>query len=294
MSTFWSIFVIVLVVINVGGCVWLIAWTMNMNTAEQDDDSTGHTWDGDLKEYNNPLPKWWLNTFYLSIIFTVIYLALYPGLGNFKGLLGWTQDGQYEEQLAASRAQYEEVYAAFVGISLEDLATNPDALRLGRNTYMNNCASCHGSDGRGAKSFPNLTDDNWLWGGDAATVQQTIAQGRVGNMPALGAVAGEEGVEQIITYLLSDTGDSSAEVAAGKQKFMTSGCIGCHGVNAEGNPILGAPNLRDADWLHGSSREDIRDTINNGRVNQMPAQLDLIGEDRIRMVAAYVMSLGQD
>jgi cytochrome c oxidase cbb3-type subunit 3 len=294
MSTFWSIFVIVLVVINVGGCVWLIAWTMNMNTAEQDDDSTGHTWDGDLKEYNNPLPKWWLNTFYLSIIFTVIYLALYPGLGNFKGLLGWTQDGQYEEQLAASRAQYEEVYAAFVGISLEDLATNPDALRLGRNTYMNNCASCHGSDGRGAKSFPNLTDDNWLWGGDAATVQQTIAQGRVGNMPALGAVAGEEGVEQIITYLLSDTGDSSAEVAAGKQKFMTSGCIGCHGVNAEGNPILGAPNLRDADWLHGSSREDIRDTINNGRVNQMPAHLDLIGEDRVRMVAAYVLSLSQD
>ena len=294
MSTFWSIFVIVLVVINVGGCVWLIAWTMNMNTAEQDDDSTGHTWDGDLKEYNNPLPKWWLNTFYLSIIFTVIYLALYPGLGNFKGLLGWTQDGQYEEQVAASRAQYEEVYAAFVGISLEDLATNPDALRLGRNTYMNNCASCHGSDGRGAKSFPNLTDDNWLWGGDAATVQQTIAQGRVGNMPALGAVAGEEGVEQIITYLLSDTGDSSAEVAAGKQKFMTSGCIGCHGVNAEGNPILGAPNLRDADWLHGSSREDIRDTINNGRVNQMPAHLDLIGEDRVRMVAAYVLSLSQD
>ena len=294
MSTFWSIFVIVLVVINVGGCVWLIAWTMNMNTAEQDDDSTGHTWDGDLKEYNNPLPKWWLNTFYLSIIFTVIYLALYPGLGNFKGLLGWTQDGQYEEQVAASRAQYEEVYAAFVGISLEDLATNPDALRLGRNTYMNNCASCHGPDGRGAKSFPNLTDDNWLWGGDAVTVQQTIAQGRVGNMPALGAVAGEEGVEQIITYLLSDTGDSSAEVAAGKQKFMTSGCIGCHGVNAEGNPILGAPNLRDADWLHGSSREDIRDTINNGRVNQMPAHLDLIGEDRVRMVAAYVLSLSQD
>jgi len=294
MSTFWSIFVIVLVVINVGGCVWLIAWTMNMNTAEEDDDSTGHTWDGDLKEYNNPLPKWWLNTFYLSIIFTVIYLALYPGLGNFQGLLGWSQNGQYEEQVATSRVQYEEVYAAFAGISLEDLAKNPDALRLGRNTFMNNCASCHGSDGRGAKSFPNLTDGNWLWGGDAATVEKTIAQGRVGNMPALGAVAGKEGVEQIITYLLSDSGDSSAEVAAGKQKFMTSGCIGCHGANAEGNPMLGAPNLRDADWLHGSSREDIRDTINNGRVNQMPAQLDLIGEDRVRMVTAYVLSLSQD
>jgi cytochrome c oxidase cbb3-type subunit 3 len=293
MSTFWSVFIIVLVVINVGGCLWLIAWTMNMKTEEEDGDSTGHTWDGDLKEYNNPLPKWWLNTFYLTIIFTVVYLALYPGMGNFKGLLGWTQFSQYEEQVEAKRQQYEEVFAAFAGVPIADLVSNDDALRLGRNTYMNNCASCHGSDGRGAKSFPNLTDDNWLWGGEPAQVQQTIANGRIGNMPALGAVAGEEGVEQIISYLLSEEGDNSAEVAAGKQKFMTSGCIGCHGLNAEGNPMLGAPNLRDEYWLHGNTREAIRDVINNGRVNQMPAHQELIGEDRVRVVAAYVLSLSQ-
>jgi cytochrome c oxidase cbb3-type subunit 3 len=294
MSTFWSIFIIVLVLINVGGCLWLIAWTMNMKTDEQTDDSTGHTWDGDLKEYNNPLPKWWLNTFYLTIIFTVIYLALYPGMGNFQGVLGWTQTGQYDTQVEANREKYEEVYAAFVGMDIDELATNEDALRLGRNTYMNNCASCHGSDGRGAKGFPNLTDNSWLWGGDAAAVQQTIAQGRIGNMPPLGAVAGAEGVELIITYLLSAPDDTSADVAAGKQKFMTSGCIGCHGVNAEGNPLLGAPNLRDDYWLHGSSREDIRASINNGRVNQMPAHLELIGEDRVRMVSAYVLSLSAE
>lgn len=293
MSTFWSVFIAVLVVINVGGCLWLITWTMNMSPDEEDDDSTGHTWDGDLKEYNNPLPKWWLNTFYLSIIFAVVYLILFPGFGSFKGVLGWTQIGQYDEQIEATRAKYEEVYAAFDGLSLEELANNPDALALGRNTFANNCSSCHGSDGRGAKSFPNLTDDSWMWGGEPAQIQQTIALGRVGNMPALGAVAGEEGTEQIITWLLADEGDTSADVAAGQQKFMTSGCIGCHGVTAEGNPMLGAPNLRDDYWLHGSNRADIRDVINTGRVNQMPAHQDLIGEDRVRLVAAYVLSLGQ-
>jgi len=293
MSTFWSIFIIVLVVINVGGCLWLISWTMNMKTDDQVDDSTGHTWDGDLKEYNNPLPKWWLNTFYLSIAFTVIYLILYPGFGNFSGVLGWSQLGQYESDVEATRQQYAEVYAAFDGVPLAELATNADALRLGRNTYMNNCASCHGSDGRGAKSFPNLTDNNWMWGGEPAQIQQTISQGRIGNMPALGAVVGEAGLEQVISYLLADADDTSADVTAGKQKYMTSGCIGCHGANAEGNVMLGAPNLRDDYWLHGSSRETIRDVVNNGRVNQMPAHQELIGEDRVKLVAAYVLSLSQ-
>ena len=293
MSTFWSIFIIVLVIVNVVGCLWLIAWTMNMKTDAEDADSTGHVWDGDLKEYNNPLPKWWLNTFYLSIIFTVIYLVLYPGFGNFAGVLGWTQTGQYDEQVAASKEKYASVYAAFAGMSIDELAQNSDALRLGRNTFMNNCASCHGSDGGGARSFPNLTDDKWLWGGDSASIQTTIANGRIGNMPALGAVAGEDGVQQIVSFLLSEPGDTSADVVAGQQKYMTSGCIGCHGATAEGNPLLGAPNLRDDYWLHGSSPAQIADVINNGRVNQMPAHLDLIGEDRVRLVSAYVLSLSQ-
>ena len=293
MSSFWSIFIIVLVVLNVGGCLWLIAWTMNMKTDEEDADSTGHVWDGDLKEYNNPLPKWWLNTFYLTIIFTVIYLVLYPGFGSFPGVLGWTQEGAYTSEVDAKREKYAAVFEAFAGIPLETLVTNEDALKLGRNTFMNNCTACHGSDGRGAKGFPNLTDSSWLWGGEPAQVRQTIANGRIGNMPALGAVAGPEGVEQIITFLLSPPGDTSADVVAGQQKFMTSGCIGCHGMNAEGNPLLGAPNLRDDDWVHGNSREAIRDVINNGRANQMPAHLDLLGEDRVNLVTAYVLSLSK-
>lgn len=293
MSTLMSIFIIVLVVINVGGCLWLIAWTMNMNTDEGDADSTGHVWDGDLKEYNNPLPKWWLNTFYLSILFTVVYLILYPGMGNFAGVLGWTQTGQYDEQVEANRERYESVYAAFAGVPLAELAANPDAVRLGRNTFMNNCASCHGSDGRGAKGFPNLTDGDWLHGGAPEVVYTSIANGRNGVMAPMGAVVGDEGADQIIDYLLADDGDTSEAVAIGKQKFMTSGCIGCHGLDAGGNQAIGAPNLRNGIFLHGGTREELRETIVNGRVNQMPAQLDLIGEDRVRLVTAYVLSLSQ-
>jgi cytochrome c oxidase cbb3-type subunit 3 len=293
MSTLMSIFIIVLVVINVGGCLWLILWTMNMNTGESDSDSTGHVWDGDLKEYNNPLPKWWLNTFYLSIVFTVVYLFLYPGFGSFPGVLGWTQTGQYEEQVEATRERYASVYAAFTDIPLAELAANPDAVRLGRNTFMNNCASCHGSDGRGAKGFPNLADGEWLHGGAPEVIYTTVANGRTGVMAPMGAVVGDAGADQIIDYLLAAEDDTSEAVALGQQKFMTSGCIGCHGLDASGNQALGAPNLRDSNYLHGGSRADLKESIMNGRVNQMPAQLELIGEDRARLVTAYVLSLSQ-
>ena len=294
-GTGWSLFIIVLIIINIGGCAWLIWWTMNMRTEEQGegDLSTGHVWDVDLKENNNPLPKWWLNTFYLTIVFTIIYLILYPGFGNFAGVLGWSQYGQYDQEVAASEAKLESVYAAFAGLSIEELSSNPDALAIGANTYQNFCAQCHGSDARGAKGFPNLTDDAWMWGGSADAIYQTVANGRNGIMAPLGLVVGDEGADRIIDYLLADDGDASENVAAGKQKYLTSGCIGCHGMNGEGNPLLGAPNLRDDVWLHGSDRASIKNIIMNGVNNQMPAQLDVIGEDRARMVSAYVLSLSR-
>lgn len=295
MSTAWSIFVIVLVVVNVVGCLWLIRWTINMHTESQEagDNSTGHVWDVDLQELNNPLPKWWLNTFYLSIIFTVIYLILYPGFGNFPGVLNWTQTSQYDSEVATSNEKFDAFFAGFRGKEIEALVNDPDAVRIGQNTYVNVCSACHGSDARGAKGFPNLTDDDWLYGGDAASILATIVNGRTGVMPALGAVVGAEGAEQLASYLLSDDNNTSADVAAGKQKYMTSGCIGCHGINGEGNQLVGGPNLRDDIWLHGGSREDIVNIIMNGKTNPMPAQLDVVGEDRARLVAAYVLSLSR-
>jgi len=295
MNTFWSIFVIALTVGSLVGCVWLIRWTTKMGAGTPDphDNSTGHTWDGDLEELNNPLPRWWLNTFYLSIAFSVVYLILYPGLGGFKGVLEWSQTGQYETEVAASQEKFGEVYAAFRGRDISELANDPDAVRLGQNTYVNNCAACHGADARGATGFPNLRDEAWLYGGDAETVLYSIVNGRQGVMPPLGALVGEEGANQLASYLLSEPGDTSSEAAAGKQKYMTSGCIGCHGVNAEGNAMVGGPNLRDDVWLHGGSRDTIVDIILNGKVNVMPAQLGIIGEDRARLVAAYVLSLSR-
>jgi cytochrome c oxidase cbb3-type subunit 3 len=295
MSTFFSVFIIVLTVASIIGCLLLLRWTMNMKSDDETEDSTGHVWDHDLREYNNPLPKWWLYTFYLSIIFSVIYLLLYPGLGNFAGVLGWTQVGQYDEQTAAADERYAEVFAVFADQDVATLVNNPEALQLGRNIYVNNCAACHGADGRGAKSFPNLTDDAWMYGGDPATVQLTITNGRIGNMPALGAAIGEEKTDQIIDYLLSESGDDSAAATTGLQAYQAAGCLGCHGpTGAEGLAAVGAPKLRDKTWLHGSSRAQIKDVIMQGRVNQMPAQKDILGEDRIRLVAAYVLSLNQN
>ena len=296
MSTFWSYFIIILVALSILGYLALLYWTMNMHTDDENegDASTGHVWDGDLKELNNPLPKWWLNTFYISIVFADVYLILYPGMGNFAGVLGWTQTGQYDQEVAASNERFAGVYAAFSDKTPGELVNDPKAVALGRNTYMNTCAACHGSDGRGAKGFPNLTDNDWLYGGDPATVQASIANGRMGNMPALGAVAGPEGTELIIDWLLGETAPGSAEEAAAQNKFLTSSCAGCHGATGEGNPLLGAPNLRDDIWLHGGSREDIRATINNGRMSQMPAHQELLGDDRVKMVTTYVLSLSNN
>jgi len=293
MSTFWSIFVVILVVFNIVGCLWLLRWTMHMKPGSEDD-SKEHTWDTDLTENNNPLPKWWLNTFYLSIAFAIVYLILYPGMGNFAGVLNWTQTGQYDTEVTASNEKYQAIYAAFADQSIEQLAANSAALSIGRNVFQNNCASCHGSDGRGATSFPNLTDDEWLYGGNTAAIQQTISNGRMGNMPALGAVVNDAAIEKIISFLRSEPGDTSDDVAAGKQFYATSGCIGCHGINGEGNPLLGAPNLRNDIWLFGGTRDTIADVVKNGRVNEMPAHLERLGEERVRLVTAYVVSLSQE
>jgi len=295
MSTAISIFIIVLVLINVLGCIWMLLWTGKKRPEDPAADSTTHTWDGDLQEYNNPLPKWWLNMFYITVVFSVVYLVLYPGFGSFQGILGWSQTGQYDEEVATAEAKYGEVFAVFQGMPYAEMAKNPDAVALGQNQYANNCATCHGSDARGAKGFPNLTDNDWLYGGSPEAIEFSIKYGRMGVMPALGAAIGEKGVNDVIGYLRSLTGRNidSARVAAGQQTYATL-CASCHGPDATGNQALGAPNLVDEIWLHGAGDPDMRDVINNGRTNQMPAHKDLLSEDRIRVLVAYILSLSGD
>jgi cytochrome c oxidase cbb3-type subunit 3 len=295
MSPAVSAFIIILTVLNTVAAVWLLIWMRKRRgESERTSDTTGHVWDGDLREYNNPLPRWWLWLFVLSVLFAVVYVALYPGLGNARGALGWSQVKQWEQMQAQQERQAQTILARFAARDPLELAADPAALAIGRNLFANDCAACHGSDGRGATGFPDLTDADWLWGGDAETVRTSIAQGRMGVMAPWQEVLGDKGVGDVAAYVmtLSDRKASTGDAAAGAAQFATY-CVACHGPDGRGNTAVGAPNLTDGIWLHGGSEARIRETIALGRQNNMPAQEARLGDTRIRLVAAYVLSLGE-
>lgn len=292
MSTFWSVFVIVLVVAHLVGYAWLLWSTSKMPEGAKIGETTGHVYDDDLEEYNNPLPRWWLIKFYLLILFGFAYLALYPGLGNFAGLLGWSQTSEYDKEVAAAEERYAPLYRELASIPIPELAKNPQAMQTGQRLFGNNCAACHGSDARGAVGFPDLTDDDWLWGGSPEAIKTSILNGRQGVMPAWGSALGEDGVDQVAAYVYSLNGRSAPAhlTQPGAAKFAAM-CASCHGADGTGNQLLGAPNLTDNVWLYGGSLDAIRQTIRDGRQGVMPAHKDLLGEDRVHIVAAYVYSL---
>lgn len=293
MSVHWSLYIIALVVLNVAGAFWLLWWTARRRPGPAAEaETTGHRWDGDLTELNNPLPRWWLWLFYLTVIFSAVYLVLYPGFGGFPGVLKWTQARQHAEQVAEAERAYAAKFARFESLDLVTLSQTPEAMSAARNLFVNNCATCHGSDGRGAVSFPNLTDADWLYGSEPETIRTTIAEGRIGVMPPWGEALGAQGVEDVIAYVLSLSGeDIPAELArAGAEKFAMF-CASCHGLDGRGNLQLGAPNLTDAVWLFGKSPESLRTTITQGRTSQMPAHLGLLGPQKVHLLAAYVISL---
>ena len=292
-SDFWSWWVIVLTVGNILACWWLIVWASKRRAGEAAvGDVTGHTWDEDLAEYNNPLPRWWLWLFHITLVFGLVYLAAYPGLGKFRGFLGWTEESQYEAEMAAAEAKYGPIFAAFAARDLEDLARDPDALKVGQRLFLNYCATCHGSDARGTHGFPDLTDNDWLYGGDPETIKKSILDGRQGAMPAWEQVLGEQGLDEVTEYVLSLAGrDHDAKLAeAGKTRFETL-CAGCHQADGSGNQALGAPRLNDNIWLYGGSRGTIQESIAKGRNGRMPAHRDFLGEDKVHLLAAYVYSL---
>lgn len=299
-----SVFIIVFTAINIVACLWLMWWTAytrvppaDSSDVSSDDGAgkTGHVWDGDLEELNNPLPRWWLGLFIITVLFGAAYLVFYPGMGNFAGTSQWSSVGAYEQQMERQRENFETRLAALKDRSLRELAGNGDAMATARNLYSANCAGCHGSDARGAKGFPNLTDQEWLWGGDEQRLLESIAQGRQGIMPALGSVLGENGVNEVASYVVSLSGGKAPAdwVSAGEMRYQTL-CVACHGADAKGNPLLGAPNLRDNVWLHGGDFDTVRATISNGRDNQMPAHGDLLGDTKVKLLAAYVLSLSRE
>lgn len=290
MSSNAALFVLIATVLNIVACLWLIWWTAKRR-APVESDTTGHEWDG-ISEYNNPMPRWWLGLFIITIIFGFIYLALYPGLGNFSGTYAWTSADQLAKEQARTQAAFEERYGALAKLDVPALAKEVVAMSAAKNLFANNCAVCHGSDARGTRGFPNLTDSDWLWGGDPDTIYTTIAHGRKGVMPAWGSLLGKEGVEQVSAYALSLSGRNVPAdwIAPGKQHFATI-CAACHGADAKGNQSLGAPNLADKTWIYGSTMDTVRETVANGRNNEMPAHLPLLGETKVKLLAAYVYGL---
>ena len=292
MTTGWSIYIIVLVFGNLIGVMWLLfATSSKKKTNGSAVESTGHEWDG-ISELNNPLPKWWFNLFVITSIFAGIYMYLYPALGSYKGSLGWTQLNQLEEQMDQNRANRADFFKQFEGMSVAELQANNDAMNTASRLFANNCAMCHGSDGQGSRGFPNLTDNDWLYGDSLENIQHSILFGRQGMMIAYGEILPDDQRSAVAQYVLSLSNQATKQelVADGKAVFDLQ-CTACHGVDGKGNQMLGAPNLTDKTWLYGGMLKDIETTIKDGRSGVMPAHQHLFSEQEVKVLSAYVLSL---
>ena len=292
-SGFWDVYIAVVTVISIVACAVFLK-SQSVRKVRADNETTGHTWDEDLAEYNNPLPRWWSWLFYITIVFSLVYLVLYPGLGTWPGTLGWSQVGQLNEEQARAAKQFGPIYQKFAASDVQALIKNPEALAIGQKLFLNNCAQCHASDGAGSRGFPNLTAGAWQWGGDPKTIETTITNGRTAVMPPFGAALGEQGVKNVAQYVRSLSGltTDSIRVALGKDLYMQH-CVACHGPEGMGNPALGAPNLTDKNWLYGSAEPVVIETITKGRTNQMPAHKSVLDEAKIHLLTAYVLSLSK-
>ena len=291
-GNFWSLYVAVLTVASILACLILLWVTARKKIVSSSDNTTGHVWDGDLREANNPMPRWWVGMFVLSIVFALAYLVAYPGLGSYAGLLGWSTQTEYEQELALANKELEPLYAKFTAKQAPELAGDPAAMAVGERLFMNNCAQCHGSDARGSKGFPNLTDSDWLYGGEPAKIVETLNKGRKGQMPPMAAAVGTpDDVKNVAHYVLSLSASphDSLRAQLGKTKFTS--CAACHGMDGKGNQVLGAPNLTDDIWLHGWGEPALVTMINKGKINEMPAQADKLTAAQIHVLTAYVWGM---
>jgi cytochrome c oxidase cbb3-type subunit 3 len=298
-SSFWPWYIFV---ITVGSFIWLFYLVSSQSHGVKDKDHkikpTGHKWDEDLEELNTPLPRWWLQLFIGTNVFGVIYLLLYPGVGIYDGLLGWSSadylqngaTGQYETEMADANTKYGALYDGYLKEDIASLTSNKSAITTGSRLFGTYCIQCHGSDAGGGQGFPNLRDSAWLWGGEPEQITQTITNGRLGAMPAWGAVLGKN-TRDVTAYVMSLSGKkTSGDLDIGKEKFQQL-CVACHGAEGKGNIALGAPDLTDNRWLYGGSARSVEKTIAEGRSGRMPAFGEFLGEGKIHLLTAYIYSL---
>ncbi|MFN0183275.1 MAG: cytochrome-c oxidase, cbb3-type subunit III [Aquabacterium sp.] len=291
-SSAWSLFIGAATLVGLLACLVLLMIASRRKVMAADN-TTGHVWDEDLREMNNPLPRWWMWLFIITVVFSLAYLVLYPGMGSYAGTWNWSSQGQWEAEQDEARKEMAPVYAVFAGKSPEQLAANPVAMGIGERLFLNNCAGCHGSDARGSKGFPNLTDSDWMWGGDPAQIAHSIAKGRMGAMPPLAAAVGStQDVRNLANYVLSLSGSAHNNVAAelGRAKFGV--CAACHGADGKGNAALGAPNLTDKVWLHGFGEDAIVAMVTQGKTGVMPAHEQRLSPQQLEVLTAWVWSRG--
>ena len=304
MTTFWSTYISVLTIGSLIGLTWLLLATRKGQSNNTTDETMGHSFDG-IEEYDNPLPKWWFWLFVGTLVFSVGYLILYPGLGNWKGILpgyenGWTGANEWQKEMDKADARFGPIFAKYAAMPVEEVAKDPQALKMGGRLFASNCSVCHGSDAKGAFGFPNLTDSDWRWGGDPETIKTTIMGGRHGVMPAWAEVIGDQGVADVAAFVVSKLDGrtlpegAKADVENG-QKIFAANCVACHGPEGKGTPAMGAPNLTHPQaFIYGSSFAQLQQTIRYGRQGQMPAQAEIQGNDKVHLLAAYVYSLSRE
>ena len=317
MTTFWTIWISIITLGSIAGSYMLLRWCLSNKTGVKEGESMGHEFDG-IVELNNQLPRWWTILFYITIVWALVYLALYPGLGAYKGLLGWQSSNQtilsleeseqalqasiesgalvqYDREIKFANEKYDPIFAEYAKVDIETLASNEehaDVLKVGQRLFLQNCAQCHGSDARGQNGgFPNLTDDDWLYGGTANKIVETLQRGRNAMMPAWLDAFGEEGIKEVVEYTLSLSGRQVNQSLANKGKTRFMACAACHGMDGKGNQMIGAPNLTDNIWLYGGSKRAVTETLTYGRNGVMPAFNKTLGDDKIHVVSAYIYSL---
>ena len=295
-SSFWGYYIATLTIGGLAFCVFLLtAMSTRKKKVSEKPELHGHVWDGDLQEYNNPLPRWWMGMFYITIAFGIGYLILYPGLGHFAGTLGWSSKGEYTNEQLKAKNELAPLFNKYDQQDLLAVAADPEARATGQRLFLTNCSQCHGSDAGGSKGFPNLTDKDWLYGGKLESIQASITEGRNGTMPPFGKIYGNADIEDVAYYVLSLSGypSNGLQKYSGRKIFMNS-CASCHGAEGKGNQFVGAPNLTDETWLHGESPKDVIETISKGRSSHMPSHKDILDLSKIRLITAYVYGLSNE
>ena len=294
MTSFWSAWIIVLTAATFIGMTWILFGNRKLDEGNKDDHTTGHVFDG-IEEYENPLPAWWFYMFVITIVWGIAYLVAYPGLGNFPGLLGWTQVEQHEREVAKADERFSAMRDRYMALPVEEIAFDPAVRKMGMRMFGNNCAQCHGADAKGSYGFPNLTDGDWIYGGSADAIKTTLIQGRVAAMPAWEQILGDEGIKEVTAYVLELNGRDrdDALASAGKEKYDLY-CVACHGADGGGNTALGAPNIANGIWLYGGSESQIEQSLRYGRNGVMPNFADQLSEDKIHILTAYVYGLSRE